>query len=460
MKRLLTSCLGLGWLPVAPGTWGSLPPALVFGLMAWRGATPAALLVGQAVLLVFAAAVCVWCTPAVARITGKGDPGEVVVDEVAGQAVTFSLAALACPEPLSGAPIAWITAIGFLLFRLFDITKPWPCRRLERLPAGWGVLADDLMAGVYGGAILWAALTLVGWDRGADVGTLEAGLSWPVALLLGAFQGVTEFLPVSSSGHLVLLETLFGFNPEEPQMLLFDLATHTGTILAILVVLRASLLAFWGGIRRDLGHPSRWLQAYRRNPSLRLLVLAVVATGVTGAVGLSLKSFFVAARGNLGLVAASWIFTSVLLLLTEQRRSARTGLRAFGLAGAVIVGLAQAAAVLPGISRSGSTICAAILICGLRRRWAVEFGLILAVPTVLAATLLESLTTFRALEGQAVAWGPILGGCLMAFLVGIPAMQLLMRAFRKSRLRPFSLYCAALALFTFLLWGCGLGTHG
>jgi len=114
----------------------------------------------MAALVLVGSAACVKFAPAAIAATGKTDPREVVVDEVAGQAVTF----LAVPFLAAGASSAgqiWvIAAAGFGLFRLFDIAKPWPIRRLERLPEGWGVLADDLMAGVYAWIVLQVCIRL------------------------------------------------------------------------------------------------------------------------------------------------------------------------------------------------------------------------------------------------------------------------------------------------------------
>jgi phosphatidylglycerophosphatase A len=153
MKRLLTSCFGLGWLPVAPGSWGSLPPAIIFGLVYYFGWSGVPAFVLMAVFLAAGSVVCVRLSDAAVVATGKKDPNEVVADEVAGQALTF----MAMPILMHAASVRQIVAIvvlGYFLFRLFDTVKPWPSRRLEELPAGWGILADDLMAGVYAGVAL------------------------------------------------------------------------------------------------------------------------------------------------------------------------------------------------------------------------------------------------------------------------------------------------------------------
>ncbi|UCD49159.1 MAG: phosphatidylglycerophosphatase A [Phycisphaerales bacterium] len=154
MRRLIASCFGLGWLPIAPGTWGSLPPVMAFAIMAHFHAPAAAIVGVMVVFIVAASAACVACVPAVAALVGKTDPGEVVVDEVAGQAAAFLIIPLILPGDLSMKQCCFVTGLGFLLFRVLDISKPWPIKKLEALPAGWGVLADDLLAGVFAAVLL------------------------------------------------------------------------------------------------------------------------------------------------------------------------------------------------------------------------------------------------------------------------------------------------------------------
>lgn len=151
MKKaeLLTTCFGLGRMPVAPGTWGSLLPAAVymaagilFGPEAAMGAMIFLVLAGSVISVVF--------SPSVIGRTQSKDPGEIVSDEVAGQALALLIMQILTPQ----VGFCLTAAIGFGLFRLFDIVKPWPCKRLEQLPAGWGILADDLAAGVYAAILL------------------------------------------------------------------------------------------------------------------------------------------------------------------------------------------------------------------------------------------------------------------------------------------------------------------
>lgn len=152
-KRVLTSSFGLGFLPIAPGTWGSLPPAAIFVVLTWFGLGCVPISVVMAVIAIAASVVCVKFAPAAIKITGKNDPGEVVADEVAGQAVTFIGA---CAVGFQGGLI--VAVLGFLIFRFFDILKPWPVYKLEKFPEGWGILLDDLGAGVYAAIVLYFAL--------------------------------------------------------------------------------------------------------------------------------------------------------------------------------------------------------------------------------------------------------------------------------------------------------------
>ena len=156
MKRLLTSCFGLGWLPIAPGSWGSLPSAIIFGLVYYLGGSGALAASLMVALIAAGSVVCVKFSHVAVAATGNEDPNEVVADEIAGQALTFLAMPLMMAD-VSGGQIVSIVVLGYFLFRLFDTVKPWPSYRLEELPAGWGSLAVDLMAGVYAGIALFVS---------------------------------------------------------------------------------------------------------------------------------------------------------------------------------------------------------------------------------------------------------------------------------------------------------------
>lgn len=147
-------------MPIAPGTWGSLPPMVILGVMGHLGMTPLGVAIVMGVLLIWGSFVCVALAPAAMAATGNKDPGEVVADELAGQAVCFLAVPFMAVQSMTAVQIWMIAVSGFLLFRVFDIIKPWPANRLEGLPNGWGILADDLMAGLYAGLCLWVTVQL------------------------------------------------------------------------------------------------------------------------------------------------------------------------------------------------------------------------------------------------------------------------------------------------------------
>jgi len=442
MKRLLTSCLGLGRLPLAPGTYGSIPPAIIFACLCLFGASAAITSLIMAALTILGSIICIKFAHAAIEATQKNDPPEVVADEFAGQALTFICVPFLLKNP-SPAQIWTATAIGFLFFRLFDITKPWPVKKLEKYKNGFGILADDLMAGIYAGLLLMLCL---------KAPTLEFlnsnGLSLNMfsAAILGAVQGLTEFLPVSSSGHLVLFENFFGLNPQKTEMLLFDLTTHLGTLIAIFIVFRKSIAAFIKSLSDFEKYDTSPIGIYKKSPAVHLIVLAAVATFVTAIIGLLFEKYFASARGSLLTVALMWVITATLLIITDHRKKTKMGLRQFGILAAVIVGLAQAAAIMPGISRSGATICAAILI-GLRRRWAVEFSFLIAIPAIIGATAVQFVKNFHLIDTANLTPAAAITGLLVAAVVGILALKLLIKTARNANLKFFALYCYILAAF-------------
>ena len=450
MKRLLTSSFGLGWLPVAPGTWGSLPPVVIFALACHFDAAPIVTAIIMAAIVLAASVVCVKLAPAAIKETGKNDPGEVVVDEVAGQAVTFLAVIFFNVENLSTGEICTAAMLGFLLFRIFDISKPWPIRKLEKFPEGWGILADDLLAGVFAGIALFLCYKfgLINYI-GEIIYSEDSSLDIFHAVVLGIIQGATEFLPVSSSGHLVLFENIFKFDPETPEMLMFDLALHVATLVAIFIFFRKSISDFVRNLLVSGKYGKNAVEIYKKSPSVHILVLAILVTGITGVIGIFFKKYFESARGNLKIVALMWIITGTLLLITDWKKKTRLGLRQFGFLAAIIIALAQSAAIMPGISRSGSTICAAILI-GLHRRWAVEFSFLIAIPAILGAATVQLIENFAEISSGSLEAGSVIAGSIAAAITGILALKLLIKTSRQANLKYFAFYCFALGCFVFI----------
>ena len=161
MKRIILSCFGLGRLPLAPGTWGSLPPVIIFALMYYLGAHLYTISIVMAALVLAGSIACITLSPDVIKELGSSDPREVVADELAGQALMFLPLPLFIIEEFTLVQVLLILLFGFLLFRLFDILKPYPIYELEKLREGWGILADDLVAGMYAAIVLQGCLLFI-----------------------------------------------------------------------------------------------------------------------------------------------------------------------------------------------------------------------------------------------------------------------------------------------------------
>lgn len=260
------------------------------------------------------------------------------------------------------------------------------------------------------------------------------------AIFLGLIQGLTEFLPVSSSGHLVVFQHLLSHDPADPSMLLFDLVVHLGTVLAILLFFRHELTAY---VKRLVS------SSPRTDPIWRMTLLAILATAVTGGVYVFLGDIIEEGFESVNVVAICWFFTAGLLLVTDHWNSGSRRLRDFSVLAAVLIGLAQGAALFPGVSRSGATICVALL-CGMRRQWAAQFSFLIAVPAVCGATLIKGLQFFKA--GYSLpAVAPMLVGGTVAALVGLAALGMLLAAVKRAQLKVFAAYCFVAATLALLL---------
>lgn len=247
------------------------------------------------------------------------------------------------------------------------------------------------------------------------------------AILLGIVQGITEFLPISSDGHLAIVQHYLP-NFQQPG-LLFDVMLHVGTLGAI-------LLFFQRDIIRLATAPFRRTGEARRDQ--RLLVLIAAASVPTAVIGLLLKDSVEQWKENMLIVGAMLILTGTLVFVGERyRRNGRRGEAALTVTDAVLTGIAQGLAVLPGLSRSGSTI-ATLLFRGVDGETAARFSFLMAAPAIAGAAML-SLKDLDALPtGDIPAY---LAGTAVAFVVGLCAIRLLLDVIRRQRLIWFVLYC-------------------
>lgn len=269
------------------------------------------------------------------------------------------------------------------------------------------------------------------------------------ALIIGIVQGLTEFLPVSSSGHIAILQALFHLR--DPGIT-FAVAVHVATLVAVLV-------AFWrdvwdviagviGGLFAVIARRVRAAELWRRNAGFRTGILLLVGSLPAGLVGILLKDSIERLFASLLAVGFMLLVTGALLWLAERVTAKGVPLRELRAGQALLVGLFQAAAVAPGLSRSGSTIAGGRF-AGLGRDAAARFSFLLSIPAVLGAALVD----LKGLAGAAAAnlTHQLVIGMVAAAVVGYIAIKIVMRFVRAGRLRGFAYYCWALGL-TVIIW--------
>ncbi len=262
-------------------------------------------------------------------------------------------------------------------------------------------------------------------------------LDYVSALLLGIIQGLTEFLPISSSGHLAMTQRWLDLDPDSTPMLLFDVLAHLGTLVAVFFVFAKPGVRY---VRRlVLESSGSWS---RRRYAWRIAVLAVVAAIPTAIIGLSLKDPFEAAFDKPVWIGSCLLVTGVMLAVLAALKRGRRGWKDYRWWEAALIGIAQGMAILPGISRSGATICMASY-CGWRRRWAAEFSFLIVIPAIVGVAILKLNETFGLPHEQlaAVKWGPVIVGSVVSLLVGIVALRLLLGVVRRAKLHYFAVYC-------------------
>lgn len=257
------------------------------------------------------------------------------------------------------------------------------------------------------------------------------------ALFLGVLQGVAEFLPISSSGHLALAQNWIG--DVGAQSLLFNVVVHLGTLVAIVWVLRERL---WKLVQAGLGlllQPSE--RSAETATDRRWLLLIVVASIPTGIMGLSGREVVEQMNGEPVWIGVAFLCTAGLLLFSRRLGGGEKGSADLGWGDALWVGLLQGCGILPGLSRSGATIAAA-LARRVRPDTAVEFSVLVSVPAVIGANLL---TVGAAGEGALLAeWATLAVGFFAASLTGIGALKALQWVVTRNHLAPFAAYCGLL----------------
>lgn len=268
------------------------------------------------------------------------------------------------------------------------------------------------------------------------------------AVLLGLVQGVAEFLPISSSGHLAIAEQLLHVEGASQVPEFFDVLLHLGTLAAVFAAywsdIREMIAEFFRGVR-DLAHHTTPTPV---PPARRMILLVIVGT-LPLFVMVPFRRYFSALSDNLLFVGGALIVTGFLLFFCDRVKRGRKSERSAGLLDALAVGCSQAVALCPGISRSGMTITAGCFV-GFERRFAVRFSFILSIPAVLGANIL---TLKDAIEAG-IDWSAMpmyLVGVVVAAASGYASIRLLRYVASKGRFGAFAYYCWGVGALTVLL---------
>ncbi|WP_109832582.1 undecaprenyl-diphosphate phosphatase [Reichenbachiella versicolor] len=261
-------------------------------------------------------------------------------------------------------------------------------------------------------------------------------MSFIEALILGIIQGLTEFLPVSSSGHLELGSVLLGIQSEDN--LLFAILLHGATALSTIIV-----------FRKDIGDIFKGLLEFKWNESWQYATMIVVSMIPVGVVGVffedQVEAFF---GGKVILVGCNLLFTAVLLSITYYSKKNEGDVSFFK---AFIIGIAQTIAILPGVSRSGATISTA-LILGVDKAKAAKFSFLMVLPPILGAMLLKTKDVIEAPEViQNLSVMNLVVGFVAAFISGLLACQWMISIVKKGKLIYFAVYCGLVGALAIIL---------
>lgn len=255
---------------------------------------------------------------------------------------------------------------------------------------------------------------------------------WFQSIFLGIIQGLTEFLPVSSSGHLTIFQHFLGMNEAG---ITFDILLHAATLVSVIICYRKDI---WGLLK----HP---FQKY-----VLMIIIACIPAGIAGVFfGDFVSNLF----DSVWVPAFALLITATILFIADRQKGSKTG-RDITVGIALFIGLFQMIALVPGISRSGSTIFAALL-CGLMRTEAAKFSFIMSIPVILGAFLLEVKDVVVETGGFYIAPAHI-AGAIAALISGILAIKLVVNLLNNGKFRYFGIYCTCFALVTIILLALGM----
>jgi undecaprenyl-diphosphatase len=257
------------------------------------------------------------------------------------------------------------------------------------------------------------------------------------SIILGIVEGLTEFLPVSSTGHLTVTEKLMGFKVNDKSITAYTAVIQVGAIIAVILYFRREILAMISGWFGGLRDPER-----RSDPNYRLGWIVIAGSIPIGIVGLAFKGVVEGPLRNLWWVVVALLAWSIVMVMAEQRGRHKRGESTLTVRDGVMIGAVQCIALIPGVSRSGATISAGLL-RGLDRVTATKLSFYLAIPALIAAGALEAP---KALKHGGVGAGPTLVGIVVSFFVAYGAVAWFLRFVSHHRIDRFVPYRYAAAL--------------
>ena len=268
------------------------------------------------------------------------------------------------------------------------------------------------------------------------------------AILLGLIQGITEFLPISSSGHLSLLNNLFGLSTEGEGHVFFDVLLHLGTLVSIAVVYWKDIVAMFYEVLGFVNLGPAAGERKSRYPAARLFFMIIMAT-LPLVLILPMKDQLESLYYHSVFIGISLILTGCMLYVSDKMTPGKKSETNMTILDALIIGLCQCVAVIPGLSRSGTTITAGIA-TGLNRGFAVKFAFLMSIPSVLGATILSVVDAAR--EGIDIALIPAyIAGMVAALLSGLAAINLIRYIAQKGKFGGFAYYCWVVGALTVIL---------
>ena len=267
------------------------------------------------------------------------------------------------------------------------------------------------------------------------------------AIVLGLVQGLSEFLPISSSGHLAVLQSLFEIN--EDKVIFFAVLLHIGTLVSIFIVYHKDIYALIKELFllfKDI-FTGKGLRIKER-PIRKLGIMIIVSSIPTAIMGLLFSDYIDKIFGSLTVIAICWIITGFILLFSEKLKNNKKEIEGMKYRNAIFIGICQGLAIMPGISRSGSTIVGS-LVTGLKREFAVEFAFLISIPAILGSAILEFPKAIKAgIEPSTI--GPMIVGFLVAAISGYFAITTMIKIVSKHKMRYFSYYVWIIGLGTFI----------